>query len=141
MAIEDNGNIYVSTRHPRNQPSTGIIALRLGPDHKAVQLEHFSDVDQATGIRVYKGALYAASATTIYRFQLKKDVLVPRVAPQTIVDGLTTTSNHVLAFDGKGNLFVSLDGGGNICTDPKAPAGEKPMGLKPCPNLASKGGI
>ena len=141
MAIRDNGDIYVSTRHPRNQPSTGIIALRLGPDHKAMQIEHFSDVDQGTGIRIYKGALYASSATGIYRFPLDGKALVPTAAPQTIVDGLTMTNNHVIAFDGKGKLFVSFDGGGNICADPATPKGDKPVGLKPCPNLTVRGGI
>jgi glucose/arabinose dehydrogenase len=141
MAIRENGDIYVSTRHARNTPSTGIIALRLGPDHKAIQTEHFGEVDQATGIRIYKGALYAASPTAIYRFPLDANALVPTAAPQTIVDGLTTTSNHVIAFDGKGSLFVSLDAGGNICTDPATPKGDKPVGLKPCPSLATKAGI
>jgi glucose/arabinose dehydrogenase len=140
LTVRDNGDIYVSTRHPRNQPSLGIIALRLGADHKATQTEHFSTVDQATGIRVYKGALYAASPTGIYRFPLEANALVPTAAPQTIVDGLTVTPNHMIAFDGKGSMFVTLDGGGNICTDPAAPKG-KPVGLKPCPNLATKGGI
>jgi glucose/arabinose dehydrogenase len=141
MTVRDNGDIYVSTRHGRNQPSTGIIALRLGPDHKAIQTEHFSNVDQGTGIRIYKGALYATSGTAVYRFSLDGNTLVPTAAPQTIVDGLTQTSSHVLAFDGKGSMFVSFDGGGNICTDPKAPRGSKPVGLKPCPNLVAKGGI
>lgn len=140
MAIRGNGDIYVSTRHGRGQASTGIIALRLGPDHKALQTEHFGNVDQGTGIRFYRGALYAASGTGIYRFPLEGDTLVPAAPPETIVDGLAV-SNHAIAFDGKGNLFVSLDGGGNICADPNAPKDAKPVGLKPCPNLESKGGI
>src|SRR3984957_19932788 len=77
MAIRDNGDIYVSTRHARNQPSTGVIALRVGPDHKAIQIEHFGSIDQGTGIRIYKGALYAASGTGIYRFPLDDKALVP----------------------------------------------------------------
>jgi glucose/arabinose dehydrogenase len=140
MAIRGNGDIYLSTRHGRDAASTGIIALRLGPDHKPVQTEHFGSVDQGTGIRIYKGALYAASGTGIYRFVLDGDALVPAAAPQTIVDGLAV-SNHAIAFDGKGDIFVSLDGGGNICPDPKAPKDAKPVGLKPCPNLETKGGI
>jgi len=140
IAIRDNGDLYISTRHPRNQTSTGILAVRLGPDHKATQTEHFSTVDQATGIRIYKGALYAASPTAIYRFPLDANTLVPTAAPQTIVDGLTVTSNHVLAFDGKGGLFVTFDGA-NICGDPATPKGSKPVGLKPCPVLATKAGI
>jgi glucose/arabinose dehydrogenase len=140
IAIRDNGDIYVSTRHGRDQPSMGIMAVRLGPDHKAVQIEHFSSVDQGTGIRIHNGALYAASGTGIYRFPLNSEALVPTAAPQAIVDGLAV-SNHAIAFDGRGNLFVSLDGGGNICADPNAPKDAKPVGLKPCPNLAAKGGI
>ena len=139
MAVRDNGDIYVSTRHGRDQPSVGIIALHLGPDHKAAQTEHFSSIDQATGIRVYKGALYAASATAIYRFPLDPKTLVPAGSPQTIVGDLTSTNTHILAFDGKGKLYVSFEGGGNLCPDP--PKGEKPVGLKPCTKLAVRGGI
>jgi glucose/arabinose dehydrogenase len=142
MAVRANGDIYVSTRHGRDQPSVGIVALRLGPDHKAMQTEHFSNVDQGTGIRIYKGALYAASGTGIYRFPLDGEALVPAAAPELIVDGLTA-SNHPIAFDGKGNLFVSIDGGGGInnCADPAAPKDTKPVGLKPCPLLETRGGI
>ena len=111
-----------------------------GPDHKAIQTEHFGTIDQGTGIRFYKGALYAASGTGIYRFSFDSDALVPTAAPELIVDGLVA-SNHPIAFDGRGNLFVSLDGGGNICADPNTPKGGKPVGLKPCPNLETRGGI
>ncbi|HET7085889.1 MAG TPA: PQQ-dependent sugar dehydrogenase [Rhizomicrobium sp.] len=140
MAVRDNGDIYVSTLHRRDQPSTGIIALRPGPDHKAAQTEHFGGVDQGTGIRIHKGALYAASGSGIYRFVLDGNSLVPSAPPEILVDGLSP-GNHPIAFDGKGSMFVSLDGGGNICADPNAPKGGKPVGLKPCPNLAVKGGV
>ena len=45
LAVRGNGDIFVSTRHGAGQPSSGIIALRLGPDHKAVQSTHFSEVE------------------------------------------------------------------------------------------------
>ena len=141
MAVSDKGDIYVSTRHGKDQPSVGIIALRLGADHKPVQTEHFGTVDQGTGIRVYKGALYAASGTGVYRFALT-DALVPTAQPELIVDGLTAT-NHPIAFDGRGNLYVSIDGGGgpNNCPDPANPKDAKPKGLMPCPLLETRGGI
>src|SRR6187399_3622467 len=60
MALRGN-DIYVSTRHGRDQPSVGIVALRLGPDHKPVQTEHIAGIDQGTGIAVYKGYLYTAT--------------------------------------------------------------------------------
>lgn len=140
MAIRPNGDIYISTRHTGKQPSMGILALRLGPDHKQAQVEHFSTVDQGTGIRIYKGALYASSSTAVYRFPLDANALVPTAEPQVIVDGLLP-SGHMLAFDGKGKMYVSFDASMNICTAPGTPKGEKPVGLKPCPTLEKKAGI
>jgi glucose/arabinose dehydrogenase len=140
MALRGN-DIYVSTRHGANQPSLGIVALRLAPDHTVLQKDHIAGVDQGTGIRIYKGYLYAATGPGVVRFALD-DRLVPTTAPETIVDGLTAT-NHPIAFDGKGNLFVSIDGGGGTanCPDPKTPKDAKPVGLQPCPLLETRGGV
>jgi glucose/arabinose dehydrogenase len=139
MALRGN-DIYLSTRHGPNAPSVGIVALRLGPDHKPLQTAHIAGVDQGTGIKVYKNYLYAATGTGVVRFALD-DQLVPTSAPETIVDGMAST-NHPFAFDGKGNLFVSIDGGGgaNNCWDPKGPK-DKPVGLNPCPILEARGGV
>ena len=141
MAVRDNGDIYVSTSHPRNKPGTGIFALRLGPDHTVKQTEHFGTVDNGTAIHIYKGALYAASNTGIYRYQLDATSLVPAAEPQAIVDGLAGPSNHGIAFDGKGGMYVSFGSGGNTCFAPNTPKGTKPVGLKPCPNLETRAGI
>jgi len=140
MALRGN-DIYVSTRHGASQPSAGIIALRLTPDHKVLQTDHIAGADQGTGIRVHNGALYASTSTGVVRFALD-DMLVPKSAPETIVDGLTAT-NHPIAFDGKGNLYVSVDGGGGTanCPDPATPKDAKPVGLKPCPLLETRGGV
>jgi glucose/arabinose dehydrogenase len=139
MALRGN-DIYLSTRHGPNAPSVGIVALRLGPDHKPLQTAHIAGVDQGTGIKVYKNYLYAATGTGVVRFALD-DQLAPTSAPETIVDGMAST-NHPFAFDGKGNLFVSIDGGGgaNNCWDPKGPK-DKPVGLNPCPILEARGGV
>ena len=140
MALRGN-DIYVSTRHGNTQPSIGIVALRLGPDHKVLQTEHIAGIDQGTGIQIHKGMLYTANGTGVVRIPLD-DKLVPTAAPETIVDGLAAT-NHPIAFDGKGNLFVSVDGGGgtNNCPDPNTPKDAKPVGLKPCPLLETRGGV
>jgi glucose/arabinose dehydrogenase len=134
-------DLYVSTRHGKGEPSAGIIALRLGPDHKPVETTHFSAIDQGTGIRIHGGALYAASATTIYRYKLG-DALVPAGPPAVIVDGLAPTT-HPIAFDDSGHLYVGIAGGGgaNNCHDPNVPKGEVPVGLKPCPLLETRGGV
>ncbi len=140
LAVRGNGDIYVSTRHGAGQPTTGIIALRPGPDHKAVQTSHFSEVEQGTGIRFHLGYLYAASNTAIWRFAFNANEAVPAGAPEAIVTGLPS-SNHAVAFDNRGGMYVSTDSGANICTDPKAPKDVKPVGLKPCPLLESRAGV
>ena len=76
MALRGN-DIYISTRHGAKQPSVGIIALRLAPDHTLLQKANFGieTADQGTGIKVWKGYLYAASGTQVQRFALD-DMLV-----------------------------------------------------------------
>src|SRR2546421_8080198 len=140
MALRGN-DIYVSTRHGPNAPSVGLVALRLGPDHKVLQTEHIAGIDQGTGIKIYKNYLYAATGPGVVRVPLS-DALVPTAAPETIVDGLAAT-NHPIAFDGRGNMYVSVDGGGGTanCPDPSTPKDVKPVGLKPCPLLETRGGV
>jgi len=139
MALRGN-DIYVSTRHGQNAPSVGIVAIRMGADHKAAETKTIPGIDQGTGIRIYKGYLYAASGTGVSRIRLDEN-LVPASQPEVIVEGLTAT-NHPIAFDGRGNLYVGIDGGGGTanCPDPAGPK-DKPKGLNPCPLMETRGGV
>ena len=144
IAIREDGEIYVSTRTGRDTATpTGIIALRLDRDHKVVDTQHFSTVSNGTGIRFYKNALYASSPTAVYRFDFTDHELVPASAPQTVVDGLPSVGfpSRGLAFDGKGGLYVTVGGSSNICLDPAAPKGSRPVGLRPCPSLDGRSGV
>src|SRR5262245_22671849 len=61
IAIRGN-DIYVSTNHSNADPGPQAIhAIRLGPDHKPVQVTTLGNVWGGTGIRVHDGFLYAAS--------------------------------------------------------------------------------
>ncbi len=144
LAIRSNGDIYLSTgRGVAPQGGAGIIALHLGADHKADLTKAFGVVDGGTGIRIWHGALYAASPSRVYRFAFHGNSLLPDPEPTVIVDNIPKSkqSNHGIAIDSKGNLYVSVDGTDNICTAPKPPAGTAPVGLKPCPDLAVRAGI
>ena len=137
MAFGDNNNLYISTSVPRGQPPIGVIALHLGADHKADQIEKFGTVSGGTGIRVYKGGLYVASPTTIYRYTLSNS-LVPTGEPEAVIDGMPANGGtHPIAFDNKGNFYVSLDGTGNTCVAADSPK----VGLKPCPGLTDRSGV
>src|ERR1700712_1299660 len=58
LAIRENGDIFVSTNTARDAEPTGIVALRLDRDHKAVETKNFGTVAGGTSIRFYKNALY-----------------------------------------------------------------------------------
>src|SRR5262245_14947903 len=113
MAFRNRDTLYISTRGANN----GIIALHLDAGHKADRTEHFGTVNGGTGIRFWRDQLYASTPTSVYRFQFSGDELVPAAAPEMIVDGMpgNGSANRPLALDGRGNLFVTVTGVGNIC--------------------------
>lgn len=148
LAVRDNGDIYVSTPVDKQNSGSGIIALHLDANHKAVQIEHFGTVAGGTAIRFYRGALYAASPSAISRFIFgKRNELLPGNDPEIFVEGLPAghpgfnRANVALAFDGKGGVFVALEASANLCTAPNTTEGAPPVGLKPCPDLATRAGV
>jgi glucose/arabinose dehydrogenase len=148
LAVRPNGDVYISTPIDRQNKGAGIIALHLDANHKAAKIEHFGEVAGGTGIRFYKGALYAASATGVYRFTFgDKEALLPQNDPEIIIDGMPAAhsgfarANVALAFDDKGNLYVALEASANLCTDPNVAQGAPAVGLKPCPDLGQRAGV
>src|SRR6185312_14177028 len=148
LAVRSNGDLYISTPIDRQNKGAGIIAVHMDAGHKADRVEHFGAVAGGTAIRFYKGALYAASPSSIYRFTFDdKDALLPQKDPEVIVDGMPADhpgfarENVALAFDDKDNLYIALPGSANLCTDTNAPQGAPAKGLKPCPDLADRAGI
>ena len=147
LAIRANGDLYLSTPVDKQNRGAGIIALHLDAHHKADQIVHFSKVEGGTGIGFYDGALYASSASAVYRFRFGGDGLLPQQNPEIIVDGMPFShpgfnrANVPLAFDDRGNLYIALEGSANLCTDPNTPADAPPVGLKPCPDLGKRAGI
>ena len=142
IAVRDNNTLYVSTQRPaKDAADAGIIAVHLGKDHKIDgQAQHFSQVDNGTGIVFHDGALYASAADAIYRFKFAGKELVPTAAPETIVSDMPGRS--ALAFDPKGNLYAAVrSGSGNTCVVPSTAKSAAPVGLNPCPDLNTHGGI
>lgn len=144
LAVDKRGDLYVSNLLPRGAPAgsaaPGILALRdTDGDGKFDEAKHFGDV-AGTGIRFRGDALYATSASTVYRYRFHNGELTPSAPPEVIVSGMPTGgfASRGLTFDNRGGLYVSVGGGGNMCVDKPGPTG-KP--LDPCPELASRAGI
>jgi glucose/arabinose dehydrogenase len=151
LAVRPNGDIYLSTPKDAQGKGGGIVAVRLDANHRVSDMQHFGTIDGGTGIRFYRGALYASSPSGVYRFALNGNELVPQTEPVAVVQGTPEThpgfnrTNRPIAFDGRGNLFIALDASANLCTDPAIPLGGNlkapPVGLRPCPDLQTRAGI
>jgi glucose/arabinose dehydrogenase len=150
MAFADEHRLYVSTeRQTKDAADAGIIALHLDASHKADRIEHFGEVDNGTGIAIRDGALYAASASTVYRYRFKDDALLPGAPPEVVVDGVP--SRTPLVFDESGHLFLAVGAGSNFCLPANStegigpvsrlPKDFKPVGPRPCPALATRAGV
>jgi len=147
IAIRDNGDLYVATRQPpfvREDPSknVGIVALRdTNADGKADVVEHFSEV-RGTGLQFYKGMLYASNDVAVYRFRFKADELVPKAAPETVIEGFVQERQHAdkpFAFDDNGHIYVNVGAPANACQEKDRTPGSP--GQRPCPLLERYGGI
>jgi glucose/arabinose dehydrogenase len=145
LAFRDNDDLYVSTQWNNTGTSGDLIAIHLDKDRRADKTVHFGVMAGGTGVRVYKGALYAASLARVYRYSFKGKDLVPVSEPAIVLDGMAATrsTSRGLTFDDKGNMFVSsgVIAGVDWCADPSVPKGQPIKGLNPCPLLNGRGGI
>ncbi|MES2253432.1 MAG: PQQ-dependent sugar dehydrogenase [Pseudomonadota bacterium] len=140
MAFRDASHMYVSTEpQTKDAANQGVIALHLDAKHHADTQAHFSTIHNGTAIAVYKGALYTSSPTTLYRIKLSGKELVPSAKPEIMIDGIP--GRAAIAFDGTGNLFVAIGGGGNVCAPNGTPRTSKSVGPMPCPLLETRSGV
>jgi glucose/arabinose dehydrogenase len=80
--------------------------------------------------------------SSILRYRIAGNELVPTGAPDTIVAGLTTEGGHPMhpiAIDSSGNLFVNLGSDTNACQVKDRTPGSP--GQRPCRELAMRAGI
>ncbi len=140
MAFRDASRLYISTeQQEKDAPNAGLIALHLDAHHHVDRIEHFSSIDNGTAIAIYKGALYTASADTLYRIPLSSNTLVPRAQPETVV--VNVPGRSALAFDDANGLYLAVRGSGNMCVPKNTPRDAQAQGLTPCPDLANQAGV
>ena len=130
------GHLYISTRKERGATTEpGVIAMDIAGDHKASGVQHFSTVNDGTGIRFYKGALYVASPSTVYRFKFKGNELAGLPNYRIARLGLGYVPEHRDIFPGltvRQNLLLGVK-------DVRRPGKWKIEGmLEMFPNLAAR---
>ncbi len=146
LAVSENGDVYVKA----NQMIKGGMNYVLrdeDKDGRADVIKNFGpDINEgayATGMRIYKGYLYASSQTLVYRYKLTPGQMVPSGKEEYIVvdSGLLAREHNgkPLTFDDKGHIFVPFGAPSDACQEnnrePNSP------GRRPCPLLDSNGGV
>lgn len=140
ITADADGDLYVSLSEPHN--GHGIAALRdTTGDGKADVKKYFGNLT-GTGIKVHNGYLYHSSDTSIVRYKMDQNKLVPTGEPETVVGGFPNQSQHAaksFTFDNNGNLYVNIGAPSNACQKEMRTPGSP--GMKPCPLLDDHGGI
>lgn len=140
LASRGNGDLYLRLSAPERGKS--IVALRdTNADGKADYREYFEELEGGTGIKVYKGYLYFSTNEKVYRRRFQGDELVPSGERELILS-LPSQNQHAdkpLAFDERGNMYLTIGAPSNACQDPSRTKGVP--GMDPCPLLETSGGI
>ena len=147
LVVAPNGDVYVSIRNGARAPGQPpqprfLMALRdTDGDGVMDQKEKFG-TSGATGLVLRNGYLYFATPLSVERFKLTPGQLVPTGAPEVMVGGFPEQRGHQekdVAFDDKGNMFVTIGLPSNACAQPDRQPGAK--GVEPCPQLENGGGV
>jgi len=147
LAVAPNGDVYVSIRTGQRAPGQPmqpgfLMALRDTDGNGSLDLaERFGTVG-ATGLVLRNGYLYYATTRSVERFKLTPGELVPAGPAEIVVSDFPDQRGHAdkdLAFDDKGNMFVTVGLPSNACAQPDRQPGAK--GLDPCPQLETAGGV
>src|SRR5690625_3463624 len=140
VAAAENGDLYLALSEETN--GGGIAALRdEDGDGKADSVEYFGSYT-GTGIQLHNGYLYASSDTSVYRYDMGGDQLVPEGESETVVSGFPDQNSHEaksFTFDQSGNLYVNIGAPSNACQE-EGRTPESP-GMEPCPQLENHGGV
>jgi len=154
LAVSSNGTVYVNTwsgkYYGNDTPPAGgfLVALRdTTGDGRADVIARFGDSVQSggaggTGIRLYKGALYAESNDRILRYPLATEDVTPTGKPEVVVQGLPLTGDHPMhpfGIDSTGGLYVDLGSATNACQIQNRIA--LSPGHRQCAELRTRGGI
>jgi len=139
IAITQNGNIYARLARPVNGQGTLLLEQA---DGKATVKLGFGNYG-GTGVHLYKGYLYTASNSEIFRYKVdKNEQVIDTNARETIVTGLLDKGTHEtksIMMDNVGNMYIPIGCPLNSCQEKDREKGS--MGIPGCPLLTISGGV
>lgn len=140
IAVRGNGDIYVKLSDLNNDG--GIVALRDTTGDGKADIKEYFGAYTGDDVAFYQDYLYFSTDTSILRYPMQEDQLVPDSEPEMMVEGFISESQHAyknFAFDGQGNLYVNVGAPANACQEQMRTPGSP--GQDPCPLLERYGGI
>lgn len=139
IAITQNGNIYA--RLARTVKGQGTLLLEQAGGKATVKLG-FGNYG-GTGVHLYKGYLYTASNSEIFRYKVdKNEQVIDTAVRETIVTGLLDKGTHEtksIMMDNVGNMYIPIGCPLNSCQQEDRKRGS--LGIPGCPLLAISGGV
>ena len=140
LAVRSDGAVYTILR--RRVFGPGLVAM-IDDDGDGVadRVERFGSY-RGTGVDFYKGYLYFATTSAIYRYHFEGNELVPTGDAEVVIGGLSNFGNHTekpFTFDGQGNIYVNFGAPSNACQRISRTRGSR--GQNPCPQLENRAGI
>lgn len=140
MAVNDNGDLYVKLRKVKNDH--GIIALRDNDGNGIMDEQKEFMPYGGTGIAIHNGYLYCSSDSNVYRYQLKKDELVPSSDMELIATGFPKQGPHAtkpMTFDNEGHMYVTV--GAPVNAGEALAFSVESEGIDPSPYIERQAGI
>ena len=139
IAITQNGDIYARLARPVDGKGTLLLEQDNG---KALVKVGFGNYG-GTGVQLYKGYLYTASNSEIFRYKVdKNEHVIDTAARETIVKGLLDRGTHEtksIMMDNVGNMYIPIGCPLNSCQQKDREKGS--MGIPGCPLLEISGGV
>jgi glucose/arabinose dehydrogenase len=140
IASRPNGDLYLRLASPEGGKS--LVAIRdTNSDGIADLTEYFEELEGGTGVKVHQGYLYFSTDVAVYRRRFTGNELLPSGERELLLS-LAGQNQHAakpLAFDGNGNMYITIGAPSNACQEPSRTAGAR--GMEPCPLLEYSGGI
>lgn len=137
--VRENGDVYVI--HRSMTDDGGVTALRdTTGDARADVVETFGEV-AGTGIGIHEGYLYASTNTSVWRYPLTEDELLPGEGEE-VIGGFPEQGSHEaksFAFDESGHIYVNVGAPSNACQQESRSPGSE--GMDPCPQLERQAAI